>query len=209
MKPRVAIVDDHTLFSIALGRLLESDCQIVGSYSDIRTFLADVPHLKPDIVILDVVMPSMSGLQAAREIQKLVPKTRIIFLTADENPAVASAGIRAGAAAYLLKRSTGSELPLVIREVMKGRRYVTPLLSADSTITGLQDLTPRRTTSQLTPRQREVLRLIAGGRSMKEAAAVLNVSTRTVAFHKYRIMKHLHITSTAALIQFAMREGLI
>ena len=137
MKPRVAIIDDHTLFGIALGKLLESHCQIVGSYTDVRAFLGDVRQLKPDIVILDVMMPSMNGLEAAREILKLVPKTRIIFLTADENPAVASPPLAVGAAAYLLKRSTGSELPLVIREVMKNRRYVTPLLSGDSTIAGL------------------------------------------------------------------------
>ena len=208
MKPRVAIIDDHTLFGIALGKLLEPHCQVVGSYTDVRPFLADVRQLKPDIVILDVVMPSMNGLEAAREILKLMPKTRIIFLTADENPAVAFAAIGAGAAAYLLKRSTGSELPLVIREVMKNRRYVTPLLSGDSTIAGLEDLTAHQSTS-LTPRQQEVLRLIASGRSMKEAAAILNVSTRTVAFHKYRIMKRLHIRSSAALIQFAMHEGLV
>jgi len=209
MKPRVAIIDDHTLFGIALGRLLESDCEIVGSYTDELAFLTDVALLKPDIVILDVVMPSMGGLEAARKIRKLVPKTRIIFLTADENPAVAAAAVDIGAAAYLLKRSTGSELPHAIQEVMKNRRYITPLLSGYSTITGLQDLTARQSTSRLTPRQTEVLRLIASGRSMKEAAAILNVSTRTVAFHKYRIMQHLHITSSAALIQFAMREGLI
>jgi DNA-binding NarL/FixJ family response regulator len=209
MKPRVAIIDDHTLFSIALGKLLEPHCQVVGTYSDIQGFLADLPQLKPDIVILDVKMPAMSGLQAARETLKLVPKTRIIFLTADENPAVAFAAIGVGASAYLLKRSTGSELPLVIREVMKNHRYVTPLLSGDSTIAGLQDLVAHESTSRLTPRQREVLRLIASGRSMKEAAAILKVSMRTVAFHKYRIMKRLRIKSTAGLIQFAMHEGLI
>jgi DNA-binding NarL/FixJ family response regulator len=210
MKPRVAIIDDHTLFGIALGKLLESSCQVVGSYNEVLPFLAEVPRLKPDIAILDVRMPSMSGLQAAREIQKLVPKTRIIFLTADEDPVVAAEGIGLGAAAYLLKSSTGSELPLAIREVMKNRRYITPSLRGDPTIRGRRDLiaTPRKS-SRLTPRQWEVLRLIAGGRSMKEAAAILNVSTRTVAFHKYRIMKHLNITSTAALIQFAMREGVI
>jgi DNA-binding NarL/FixJ family response regulator len=209
MKPRVAIIDDHTLFGIALGKLLESHCQIVGSYTDVQAFLDEVRELKPDIVILDVMMPSMNGLQAAREIRKLVPKTRIIFLTADESPAVAFAAIGGGASAYLLKRSTGSELPIVIREVMKNRRYVTPLLSGDSTIAGLQDLTAHQSTFRLTPRQKEVLRLIASGLSMKEAAAVLNVSMRTVAFHKYRIMKRLHIKSSAALIQFAMHEGLI
>jgi DNA-binding NarL/FixJ family response regulator len=208
MKPRVAIIDDHTLFGIALGKLLEAHCEVVGNYTDVRAFLGDIRQLKPDIVILDVMMPSMSGVEAAREILKLVPKTRIIFLTADENPAVAFSAIGVGAAAYLLKRSTGTELPLVISEVMKNRRYVTPLLSGDSTIEGLQDLTGHQSTS-LTPRQQEVLRLIASGRSMKEAAAILNVSTRTVAFHKYRIMRRLHLKSSAALIQFAMHEGLV
>jgi DNA-binding NarL/FixJ family response regulator len=209
MKPRVAIIDDHTLFTIALGKMLESDCEVVGTFSDAPSFLGEVRQLNPDVVILDVLMPSMSGLQAVREIRRIVPATRILLMTADEDPAVAAAGFGIGVHAYLLKRSAGSELPIAIRDVMNNRRYITPLLAHDPTILTMHDAAARAPAHDLTPRQREVLRLVASGRSMKEAAAILNVSVRTVAFHKYRIMKHLRITSTAALVQFAVREGLV
>jgi DNA-binding NarL/FixJ family response regulator len=209
MKTRVAIVDDHTLFSMALGRLLEPDCEIVGVYTDVRPFLDDARQLHPDIVVLDVLMPSMSGLDAAREIRQLIPKTRIIFLTANEDPAVAAAGFSVGASAYLLKRSAGSELPYAIRKVLSNQRYITPLLTSDPTTPPMSVPEVAKPVKQLTSRQREVLQLVASGRSMKEAAAILNVSVRTVAFHKYRMMRHLHLKSTAALIQFAVREGLV
>jgi DNA-binding NarL/FixJ family response regulator len=210
MKTRVAIVDDHTLFSMALGRLLESDCEIVGVYTEVRPFLDDARQLHPDIVVLDVLMPSMSGLDAAREIRQLIPKTRIIFLTANEDPAVATAAFGVGASAYLLKRSAGSELPFAIRKVLSNQRYITPLLTSElTTAPPTPDPNAAKPVRQLTSRQREVLQLVASGRSMKEAAAILNVSVRTVAFHKYRMMRHLHLKSTAALIQFAVREGLV
>jgi len=209
MRPRVAIVDDHTLFNVALGRLLEPDCHIVGSYTGVRAFLVDVEQLDPDIVILDVVMPSISGLQAAREIRRRVPRARLIFLTASEDPDVAAAAYGVGASAFVLKRSAGRELQSAIRKVMRDRSSATPTLTSDPA--ALAALAPAGSTHQhqLTLRQREVLELLAGGRSMKEAAAILNLSVRTVAFHKYRLMHRLHLKSSAALIQFAVREGII
>ena len=209
MKPRVAIVDDHTLFNVALGRLLEPDCHIVGSYTSVRAFLVDVEQLDPDIVILDVMMPSISGLQAAREIRRRVPGVRLIFLTASEDPDVAAAAYGVGASAFVLKRSAGRELQSAIRKAMRDRSSVTSTPTSDPA--AVTALAPAGSTHQhqLTLRQREVLELLAGGRSMKEAAAILNVSVRTVAFHKYRIMHQLHLKSSAALIQFAVREGII
>jgi len=209
MKPRVAIVDDHTLFSIALGKLLETDCQIVGTYNDVRTFLTEVERLHPDIVIMDVVMPAMSGLQAAHEIRQRVPTTRVIFLTGSEDPAVAAAARAVGASAFLLKRSAGTELQSAIREAMRAHQDVTSVRAGDVAVVRAADVADRGALRQLTVRQREVLQLLASGRSMKEAAAILNVSVRTVAFHKYRMMHQFDIKSSAALIQFAMREGLI
>lgn len=209
MKPRVAILDDHALFSVALGKLLESDFHVVASHSDVHAFLEEIPRLDPHVVILDVMMPAINGLEAARQIAALVPKARLIFMTASDDPAVAAAAFAAGAWAFLSKRSAGSELPLAIREVLRGRRYLTPILAFDSIglpAPGPPDKSPR---PQLTARQREVLQLLAGGRSMKEAAGILNVSVRTVAFHKYRIMKQLGIESSAALIQFAIREHIV
>jgi DNA-binding NarL/FixJ family response regulator len=209
MKPRVVIIDDHTLLAEACQKLLESECDVVSSYNNPRTFLQDAVRLKPDVAILDVAMPLLNGLDTARELRRLVPSVRIIFLTMNEDPDVAAEAFRIGAAGYVLKRSTASELPLAIREVMAHRYYVTPLLTKDLVGTLVHNPEIRKPVYQLTPRQREVLQLLAEGRSMKESAAILNVSARTVAFHKYRMMEHLHVDSTAALIQFAVREGLV
>jgi DNA-binding NarL/FixJ family response regulator len=209
MKPRIAIVDDHTLLAEAFQKLLEPDCQVVGCYDDPRAFLLDAPQLKPDVAILDISMPLLNGLDTARELRRILPATRIIFLTMNEDPDVAAEAFRLGASGYLLKRSAGSELPFAIREVMSHRYYITPLLTRDLVGSLVQDPHARKPVHQLTERQREVLQLLAEGRSMKEAAAILHVSARTVAFHKYRMMEHLHVNSTAALIQFAVREGLV
>jgi DNA-binding NarL/FixJ family response regulator len=209
MKPSVAIVDDHTLFNVALGRLLEPDCDIVGTYTSVRAFMAEGAQLVPDIVILDVAMPSVSGLQAASEIRRRVPGVRLIFLTASEDPEVAAAAYGVGASAFVLKRSAGRELQSAIREAMRDPSPVMPTLTSTPPAVAALDGADSPHGDQITPRQREVLELLAGGRSMKEAAAVLNVSVRTVAFHKYRMMRRLNLKSNAALIQFAVREGII
>jgi DNA-binding NarL/FixJ family response regulator len=209
MKPRVVIVDDHTLLVEAFEKLLERDCDVIGTYGDPRAFLLDAPHLQPDVVLLDMAMPLLNGLDTARELKRLLPATRIIFLTMNEDPDVAAEAFRVGASGYLLKRSASGELSLAVREVMNHRYYITPLLTKDLVGSLVHDVQTRKPVHQLTSRQREVLQLLAEGRSMKETAAVLHVSARTVAFHKYRMMEHLHVDSTAALIQFAVREGLV
>jgi DNA-binding NarL/FixJ family response regulator len=209
MKPRVAIVDDHTLFAEACRKLLEPDSDVVGTYSDPRAFLLDVLQVKPDVAVLDVSMPSLNGLDTARELLRLDPKIRVIMLTMQEDPEVAAEAFRAGAAGYLLKRSAGSELTLALREVMNQRYYVTPLLTKDLVGTLMQDRRERKPLYQLTSRQREVLQLLATGRSMKEAAAILHVSARTVAFHKYRMMEQLRIRTSAELVQFAVKNGIV
>jgi DNA-binding NarL/FixJ family response regulator len=209
MKPRIVIVDDHILIADACRKLLEPDCEVVGTYNDPRTFLAEAETLKPDVVIMDVSMPSLNGLDAAREVRRLLPKARIVILTMHEDPDVAAEAFRIGVSGYLLKSSLGAELPLAVREVMSQRYYVTPLLTRDLVGSLVHDPEARKPVHRLTPRQREVLQLIAEGRSMKEAAAILHVSARTVAFHKYRMMEQLRVQSTAALIQFAVREGLV
>lgn len=209
MKPRVAIVDDHTLIADACRKLLEPECEVIGTFSDPRAFLMEATALKPDVVILDVSMPSLNGLDTGRELRRLLPQVRMIILTMNEDPDVAAEAFRAGATGYVLKRSLGSELPLAVREVVNRRFYVTPLLTKDLVGSLVHGPHTRRKVHQLTPRQREVLQLLAEGRSMKEAAAILHVSARTVAFHKYRMMEQLEVQSTAALIQFAVREGLV
>jgi DNA-binding NarL/FixJ family response regulator len=208
MKPRIAIVDDHTLIAEACQKLLEPEGNVIGTFNDPRVFLAQAVALKPDVVILDISMPSLNGLDAARELRRLLPNVRIVMLTMNEDPDVAAEAFRAGASAYLLKRSLGAELSLAVREVMNQRYYITPLLTKDL-VGSLVHEHARKAVHQLTPRQREVLQLLAEGRSMKEAAALLNLSARTVAFHKYRMMEQLQVHSTAALIQIAVREGLV
>ena len=207
--PRVVIVDDHTLMTEALRRLLERDCDVVGVYDDPRAFLRDVTRLRPDVAILDISMPTLNGLDAGRELRRVLPSARIIFLTMNEDADVAAEAFRVGASAYLLKRSAASELKAAVAEVMNQRYYITPLLTRDLVGSFVQPHDARRPIYQLTPRQREVLQLLAEGHSMKQAAAILNVSPRTIAFHKYRMMEHLNVQSTAALMHFAVREGLI
>lgn len=207
--PRVVIVDDHTLLTEALRRLLEPDCEVVGMYDDPRAFLRDVTRLRPDVAVLDISMPSLNGLDAARELHRVLPSARIIFLTMNEDADVAAEAFRAGASAYLLKRSAAAELKAAVTDVMNQRYYITPLLTRDLVGSFVQPQEERRPIYQLTPRQREVLQLLAEGHSMKQAAAILNVSPRTIAFHKYRMMEHLRVQSTAALVHFAVREGLI
>jgi DNA-binding NarL/FixJ family response regulator len=209
MKPRVAIVDDHTLLAEAFQKLLEPACLVVGCFNDGRAFLAEAVKIKPDVVILDISMPLLNGLDTARELRRLLPETRIIFLTMNEDPDVAAEAFRLGGAGYLLKRSASSELSLAVREVLNHRYYITPLLTKDLVGSLFHNPQLRKPVYQLTARQREVLQLLAQGRSMKDVAEILNVSARTVAFHKYRIMEHLHVRSSAALIQFAVREGLV
>lgn len=209
MKARVAVVDDHTLFAEACRKLLEMEYDVVGTYNDPHAFLLDFIQLQADIAVVDVTMPQLNGLDTTREIRRMDPKARVIILTMSEDPDIAAEAFRAGASGYLLKRSAGAELMLAVREVMNHRFYLTPLLTKDLVGTLVQDPHFRKPLHQLTPRQREVLQLLAEGRSMKQAATIMHVSARTVAFHKYRMMDHLHVHSTAALIQFAIREGLV
>jgi DNA-binding NarL/FixJ family response regulator len=205
--PRVLLADDHTLLLDAYEKLLDPECEIVGQVSDGESLVAVAKTLKPDVVVLDIEMPVLNGLEAARQIKQLLPNAKLVFLTMHEDDDLSAEAFRAGASAYLLKRSAGSELMKAIREVMRGRSYVTPLATA-----GLMEsllLGHAKQSSELTPRQREILHLISQGQSMKEVAAVLNISWRTVAFHKYAMMEALNITSTAELIKYAMKHDLV
>jgi DNA-binding NarL/FixJ family response regulator len=209
MKPRVLLADDHRLLVEAFAKLLEAECEIVGHVGDGLALLEAAPKLKPDVVVLDVAMPLLNGLDAGRKLKEQMPDVRLIFVTMNEDPDLVVQAFRIGASGYLLKRSAGSELLLAIREVMERRHYVTPFVTKDlvgSFINSLEQAGTRRT---LTPRQREVLQLLAEGRSMKEAATILDVSVRTIAFHKYRMMEQLDIKTNAELVQFAVREHLV
>jgi DNA-binding NarL/FixJ family response regulator len=207
-RPRVLLADDHKLLLGAFEKLLSADCEIVGQVSDGRALVAAAAELKPDIVVLDISMPLLNGLEAARQIRQKAPHVKFVFVTMNDDADLAAEAFRSGASAYVLKQSAASELLTAIRQVNEGRSYVTPLITQDlvgSLVRGDQSAPG----NQLTPRQREVLQLLAEGRSMKEAASLLNLTPRTVAFHKYRMMEQLKIKSTAELVQYAVKHHIV
>jgi DNA-binding NarL/FixJ family response regulator len=207
-KPRIIIADDHTLLAEAFDKLLSPECDVVAKVGDGRTLVAAVRKIRPDVVVLDLGMPELNGLDAARQIKQFDPSIRLVFVTMNEDPDIAAEAFRAGGAAYLLKRSAGSELITAIREAMKRRSYVTPLVT-EGMLGSLMQSTGEKPSQRLTTRQREVLQLLAEGKSMKEVASILNVTPRTVAFHKYRMMEQLKIRTNAELIQYAIRQHLV
>ena len=206
-RPRVLLADDHALLLGAFERLLAGECEVVGQVSDGRALVQAAETLRPDVVVVDISMPLLNGLEAARRIKQTSPSVKIVFLTMNEEADLAAEAFRSGASGYVLKRSAASELGLAIREVMRGRSYVTPLITEGLVGSLLHD--EHKPASELTSRQREVLQLLAEGRSMKEVATVLNLTPRTVAFHKYRIMEQLKIRSTAELVQYAVRHHIL
>jgi DNA-binding NarL/FixJ family response regulator len=207
-RPRVLLADDHALLLAAFEKLLADHCEVVGVVSDGRALVDAAERLRPDVIVLDIAMPLLNGLDAGRQIKQKLREVRLVFLTMNEDPALAAEAFRAGASAYLLKRSAASELRTALDEVMRGRSYVTPLVTGGM-VEALLDHGKGPQPVELTPRQREVLQLLAEGRSMKEVATVLNLAPRTIAFHKYEMMKQLGITSTAELIQYAVRQHIV
>jgi DNA-binding NarL/FixJ family response regulator len=206
--PRVLLADDHTLILGAFEKLLAPDCEIVGQVSDGRALVTAADTLKPDVIVLDIAMPLLNGLEAGRQIKQKLRDVKLVFLTMNEDADLAAEAFRSGASGYLLKRSAASELSTAIREVMQGRSYITPLV-AEGLVESLMNVDERRPTQELTARQREVLQLLAEGRSMKEVASVLNLTPRTVAFHKYRMMEQLNVKSTAELVQYAVKHHIV
>jgi DNA-binding NarL/FixJ family response regulator len=204
-RPRVLLADDHTMLLEAFQNLLAEDCDVVGAVSNGRALVAEALKLRPDVVVLDITMPLLNGVDAARQLKRDLPDVRIVFLTMNEDPELAAEAFRAGGSGYLLKRSAGSELLTAIREVTSGRFYMTPLVTEAVLGSMLQPAAGQ----PLTPRQREIVQLIAEGHSMKEVGTILNISPRTVAFHKSRIMAQLRISSTAELIQYAVAHHIV
>lgn len=207
-KPRILLADDHVMVVEAFKKLLEPEFEIVGTVSDGRALLSMAPKLKPDIVIIDLGMPLLNGMDAGEQVKKVLPNTKLIVLTMSEDFDLAAHALRNWASAYLLKKSVGSELVKAIREVLKGGSYVTPKVAQRLLEEFVRDPRPDRT-KNLTARQREVLQLLAEGRTMKEVAAVLNVATRTIAFHKYRIMEEFGLKTNSDLVRFAIKEHIV
>jgi len=200
------LADDHTLVVDAFIRLLEPEFEIVGTVADGRALLERAPELRPDVIVLDLRMPLLNGIDAGLELKAVLPHTKIVVLTIADDCDIAALALRQWASGYVLKKSAAWELAKAIREVLKGNTYVTPNVAKRLADEFVWDPRLDRTKA-LTPRQRDILRLLAEGRSMHETGDILNIRTRTVAFHKYRIMKEFGLKSNADLVTFAIREG--
>ena len=205
---RVLLADDHALLLGAFERLLAGEFDVVGQVSDGRAAVAAAERLKPDVVVMDMSMPLLNGLDAARQIKRKLHEVKIVFVTMNEDSDIAAEAFRSGASGYLLKRSAASELSTAIREVVQGRSYLTPLIT-DSLIGTLLNPEDHKPKGELTSRQREVLQLLVEGRSMKEVASILSVTPRTVAYHKYTMMAQLKVKTTAELVQYAIKQRIV
>lgn len=205
----VLLADDHAIVADGLAILLKDSFDLVGIVSDGEALVAAARRLRPDVIVADITMPRVSGLEAARRLLDEGINSRIVFLTMHDDPQLAAEAFRAGASGFLPKNSAGDELILAITEVIRGRSYLSPLITRDvlgALTTAPPAMAPR---SALRPRQIEVLRLVAQGKRMKEIGAILGLSSRTVESHKYEMMQTLGVTSTAELVQHAIRMGLL
>src|SRR6201984_91620 len=208
--PKVLIADDHTLVAEACKKLLEAEYEVVGTVSDGRALVRAAAELRPHLIIIDVAMPILNGLDAGQQIKELLPSVKLVFLTMNHDADLAAEAFRRGASGYLLKTCAASELAIAVREVLRGKSYLSPMIAKDTVDFLLrQDKKLIDEADRLTARQREVLQLLAEGKCMKEVAGVLNLTTRTVAFHKYRIMEVLNVRTNAQLVQYAIRNHLI
>ena len=208
-KPTVLIADDHTMIVDAFRKLLDTRYEVVGTVADGLTLLEKAPELKPEIIIIDIGMPRLNGLAAGQRLKQQLPRAKIIYVTMNEDGDLASEALRAGASGYLLKSSAGSELIKALHEALRGGTYVTPLIKRAMEESFIRSPVPKASSKKLTARQLEVLQLLAEGRLMKEVAAILGLTPRTVAFHKYRIMETLGIHSNAELIRFAVKNHVL
>ena len=208
-KPRVLLADDHRIFTDALTVLLADEFELAGVVEDGRALVKAARELNPDVVVADISMPHLNGIDALIEIKEHDPQVRIVFLTMHRNVAYARRVLELGAAGFLLKHSASAELVMAMHAALQGRTFVTPDLAADLMRTATPGSPQTADPDALTPRQRDVLQLLAEGKSVKEIAAVLGLSTRTVEDHKYRMMETLGISNNVELIHFAIKHGLI
>jgi DNA-binding NarL/FixJ family response regulator len=207
-RPRVLLADDHTVVAEGLRSLLEPHFEVVGIVSDGRDVVAAANKLAPDVVVLDISMPSLNGIEAARQMRAAGSRAKVVFLTMHREATYAARAVEAGASGFVLKHSATSELVTAIREALKGGTYITPQIAGDL-LDSVRHGTPAgaKGLGELTARQREVLQLVAEGRSSKQIATLLHISRRTAEFHKARLMEALGVHNTAELIQYAIRTG--
>jgi len=205
-RARILLADDHSLVAAGICKLLEAEFELIGTVGDGRALVASAKSDPPDVILLDISMPILNGLEAARQIRAALPNVKLIFVTVHSDNAYVMEAFRSGGSGYVLKRSAASELPVAIHEVLNGNLYVTPLIgkSAAEGFRGGHETQK----SILSGRQREVLQLVAEGYSAKEIASLLGISSKTVEFHKGLIMKKLDLHSTAELTQYALEHGI-
>ena len=208
-RARILIADDHNLLLEGYRLMLEPEFELAGSVEDGRALLAAAQTLKPDVILLDISMPLLNGIDAARQLSKSLPATKLIFVTMHGDADYVTEAFHAGASGYLLKRAAASELLTAIREALKGNYYVSPLVTRDVVEAWRSSAPRRRHSNDLTDRQREILQLVAEGHSRKEIANVLNISVKTVEFHKGTLMRELNLETTADFTLYAIEHGMI
>ena len=207
-RSRIVLADDHKLLTDAIRNLLEPEYEVVGSFTDGESLLNSAPSLEPDIAVLDIGMPVLNGLNACSRLKKLIPKIKIIILTMERDLEIAGEAFRNGASGYVLKTSAASELVSAIREVQRGGYFATPSLTDGMIGSFVQNFKRMKSKAHLTLRQKEVLQLLTEGYSMKQVGIKLDITPRTVAFHKYTMMEQLEVTTTAELVSYALKTGL-
>lgn len=208
-KARILLADDHTLVVEGFRKLLEPEFELVGTVEDGRALLEAAPKLQPDVILLDISMPLLNGIDAARRLKKMMPDVKLIFVTMHADPAYVTEAFRVGATGYVLKRSAAADLLQAVRAVLNGHYYVAPLITKDVLHSLLASPAERQPGPEpLSPRQREVLQLVAEGHSLKEIADILKISVKTVEYHKAQIMEQLDLHTTAELTKYAIAHGL-
>jgi DNA-binding NarL/FixJ family response regulator len=208
-RPRVLLADDHLMLLDALKSVLEPRSDVVGAVCDGRALLEAAARLQPDIVVLDIAMPQLNGMDAARHLKVSMPRVKLIFMTMNEDPYLVGEAFRAGASAYIVKQGAAQELTQAIELVLRGGTYVTPSIGKGLDNIALRNPKVRDHAPEPTPRQREVIQLLAEGRSMKEVASELKITPRTVAAHKYAVMELLQLKTNADLVQYAIKHRIV
>jgi DNA-binding NarL/FixJ family response regulator len=206
-RPRILIADDHALFAEMLAAFLDKTCQVVGIVLDGRAMVDAALRLRPDLITIEIGLPLLNGLDAARRVRKELPSAKLVFLTMAEDPNLAAAAMELGPVGYVLKQSGGAELKKAIDSVLRGQPYLTPRLRPANWREA--KARAQQFSKEMTPRQRDVVQMLAEGRSVKEIAGLLDLSTSTVEFHKGHIKQVFHLRSNADVVLFALKRGLI
>jgi DNA-binding NarL/FixJ family response regulator len=209
-RPRVLLADDHRMVTEGLKNLLADDFEVVGAVEHGRALLAAAQKLRPDVIVADISMPQLNGIEALQQLKKHNPDVKVVFLTMHQDRAYARRALEAGAAGFVVKHSASEELVMAIHAALKGQTFITPALAGDV----LHDIqtgakASKAAESPVTPRQREILQLLAAGKSAKEIGEILSISARTVEFHKYQMMEMHGIHSSAELMHFAIKQGIV